>query len=321
MSNQGRHYNPSALWTFTKTGVGVHHLVMSQNNQEVCVSMWNGTVNILSSRTGKLAYTVQVDKENSVVTCSRFNPSNPDQLLSVTSAGKWGIYNYKSGMKQENMNKSESNLYTCDFSKKGDKYAIAGKDAIISIFDSRTGKKISDYTHDSPQEGHGHSLPIYSLIYSKLENIIFSGSADATVLMWDTRNGEPIRTFGGPMISGDTIDYRNDVLLTGAWRQERPIELWDTRSGEMFNYCEWGSNDTVNLYTCKFCMRTGEIIAGGADFSSIKVFDKSLKPIQRLGVYTAAINSAVCTDDGNIVIASDQGGSTQAFIQANMTPN
>ncbi|EAY19296.1 hypothetical protein TVAG_452100 [Trichomonas vaginalis G3] len=316
MSKDSRHFNPAASWTFSRPGIGIHHLVLSQNNQEVCVSMWNGSVMILSSRTGKVGYTVQVGNENSVVTCSKFNPNNSDQLLSVTSAGKWGIYNYKSGIKQEGMYKSDAHLYTCDFSRKGDKYAIAGKDAIISIFDTKTGMKITDYTHDSPSEGHGHSHPIYALLYNKVENIIFSGSADATVLMWDTRTALPIRSFGGPAINGDTIDFRNDILLTGAWRQERPIELWDTRSGEVINYAEWGQNDTVNLYTCKFCQRTGEIVAGGAEYSSIKIFDKSMKPVQRLGVFNAAINSAVMSDDGNIVIASDQNGSTQAFFSS-----
>ena len=39
-------------------------------------------------------------------------------------------------------------------------------------------------------------------------NLILSGGWDINVLFWDQRLGKPVRSFIGPKITGEAIDYR-----------------------------------------------------------------------------------------------------------------
>ena len=45
----------------------------------------------------------------------------------------------------------------------------------------------------------------------------------------------------GPHICGDAIDFRDDgfTMLTGSYRQESCLELWDLRMGKKFREIIW----------------------------------------------------------------------------------
>ena len=65
----------------------------------------------------------------------------------------------------------------------------------------------------------GHSNRIYSLKFIPEEpNLILTGGWDTNVHVWDVRDTKSVRNFIGPKICGDTIDYKNGKILTGANR-------------------------------------------------------------------------------------------------------
>lgn len=60
---------------------------------------------------------------------------------------------------------------------------------------------------------------------------------------------KPVGSFFGPCISGDSIDYKNNLILTGSFWEKCALELYDirnyekvcdintkTRSGNILNY-------------------------------------------------------------------------------------
>lgn len=54
-----------------------------------------------------------------------------------------------------------------------------------------------------------------------------SGGWDCTIFIWDVRQTKPVNSFFGPCISGDSIDYKNNLILTGSYRERGALELWD----------------------------------------------------------------------------------------------
>jgi hypothetical protein len=50
------------------------------------------------------------------------------------------------------------------------------------------------------------------------------------VNIWDLRVGEITSTLVGPRIAGDAIDFREDLILTGASRINDQLQIWDYRT-------------------------------------------------------------------------------------------
>lgn len=75
------------------------------------------------------------------------------------------------------------------------------------------------------------------------ENILLSGGWDNTIQIWDKRSGSAVRSFYGPHLCGDSLDVCVDggrsTILTGSWRPQAPLELWDMESGKVVEEVAW----------------------------------------------------------------------------------
>jgi len=72
-------------------------------------------------------------------------------------------------------------------------------------------------------------------------NMLASGGWDNTVQIYDIRKKGPVGSIYGPHICGDAIDYYNDgfTLLTGSYRQDNVLELWDMRTLKKVRDIDW----------------------------------------------------------------------------------
>ena len=66
------------------------------------------------------------------------------------------------------------------------------------------------------------------------------------MFIWDLRVGEVTQTLVGPRITGDAIDFRGDMILTGADRQTDSLQLWDYRKKEVIKTFVWDQEDKVH---------------------------------------------------------------------------
>ena len=48
-----------------------------------------------------------------------------------------------------------------------------------------------------------------------------------------------VSSVNGPKISGDAIDFRDNLLLTGAHRGVNQLELWDWRKKKLLSSFRW----------------------------------------------------------------------------------
>jgi COMPASS component SWD3 len=68
----------------------------------------------------------------------------------------------------------------------------------------------------------GHSNRIQCVKYDKEDqNLLVSGGWDKTVLVWDIRTGEAVKSIFGPYIGGESLDIHDGIILTGSFQSEK----------------------------------------------------------------------------------------------------
>ena len=55
----------------------------------------------------------------------------------------------------------------------------------------------------------GHSNRIFSVKFID-DNILLSGGWDSVIHQWDLRAGKSVKSFYGPHVAGDSIDFMNN---------------------------------------------------------------------------------------------------------------
>lgn len=51
--------------------------------------------------------------------------------------------------------------------------------------------------------------------------------------------GGPVRSLLGPSICGDSLDLFDGFILTGSYRQENPLEVWDLGTAKLITAIDW----------------------------------------------------------------------------------
>lgn len=63
----------------------------------------------------------------------------------------------------------------------------------------------------------GHNNRVFCVKFiPEHPNLILSGGWDMNIHFWDQREKKSVKSILGPIISGETIDFKNGVILTGS---------------------------------------------------------------------------------------------------------
>ena len=60
-----------------------------------------------------------------------------------------------------------------------------------------------------------------------------SGGWSDTVQIWDIRAKKVVRKISGPHISGDALDICGNTIMTGQYKTEAQLQLWDLGTGKV----------------------------------------------------------------------------------------
>ena len=86
----------------------------------------------------------------------------------------------------------------------------------------------------------GHSNRVFALKFDKDdENMLLSGGWDNKVKIWDIRMGAAVRSIYGPYICGDALDIHDGYVLTGSWRGDKQLQMWDVGTSELVDDLSW----------------------------------------------------------------------------------
>merc|ERR1712216_552655 len=111
---------------------------------------------------------------------------------------------------------------------------------------------------------------------------VLTGGWDNTVQFWDLRAGHAVRAILGPHVCGDSVDVSQDggTILTGSWRVEKQLQLWDFRSERLLETLPWRANATLSqpcmVYAAQFSKSDGSsmVVAGGSGANEAKLLDR-----------------------------------------------
>lgn len=157
-------------------------------------------------------------------------------------------------------------------------FATAGRDTAVRVYDEATKTEIACLKGGQGTTTAGHSNRIFSMkFHPEDENIIVSGGWDNTIQIWDLRVKHSVRGIYGPHIAGDALDIKGDEILTGSWRPDSPLELWDYGSGKRKCVIPWNQSairtEPCFLYSAQFSKQHSLIAAGGSGANEAKVFN------------------------------------------------
>lgn len=181
---------------------------------------------------------------------------NNKRVLVANVEGFLIEYDIESCAQVASVKEDDNQILALDFTAELGKIVTAGKDANIRIYDDNNKRLVRTYEKGS-WVSPGHVNRIFSTKFKNNDpNILISGGWDSSVFIWDIRQPKCVTAFVGPNISGDTIDTRDDVILTGSHRAKDSLELWDFKTTKKICDVEIEPGRTVSCAHARSTTRT-----------------------------------------------------------------
>ncbi|CAD8102326.1 unnamed protein product [Paramecium sonneborni] len=129
------------------------------------------------------------------------------------------------------------------------------QEKVIRIYDEEKKEIIHKFDSADQQESihnlsnqFGHLNRVFSLKFlEEFPNTILSCGWDGNLDIWDLRDKRSVGSIQGPHVSGDSIDFRNGQLLTGSYRTNNQLQLWDFGIRCLIKNIKWDDIQTENI--------------------------------------------------------------------------
>ena len=220
---------------------GVYCLQYSYDGATLIVGYGDGGIEALSSKDGRLLRELQRHRLGGMaVTCLRFCPQEHHLVYAASCEGRVTACNVNDSTATDVVTEATNEIQCLDFNLEGNRFATAGRDLSVRIYDTAVNSCVQSYTGysytsaDQSQQA-GHAQRIFALKYHPQNNNVFvTGGWDNHLKIWDSRTKDGVqRTIHGPHICGDSLDIKGSQILTGSWVARSSLQLWDYGSGEV----------------------------------------------------------------------------------------
>ena len=122
----------------------------------------------------------------------------------------------------------DSPIYALSF--QNNRIAVGSFSKDIAILDAITGSQTAILS--------GHTLPVWSLVFSSDGTSLVSGSSDKTVKLWDLQTGGVIKTFSGHTQCVQSVSISADSTTIASGSLDGSIRLWNIQTGECYQAIE-----------------------------------------------------------------------------------
>lgn len=301
------------LWESKGHNSEVFCVTMASDDALLAAGFANGQVKLFQAHTGTQAYALSTSGNNLPATCMRFRPVNDQSrtrnvLLTANADGRVQHWHVTSGKCLHTISEPDNQVFAVDYKLDGTKFATAGKDYTVRIYDEATKTKVADLcsgfgkkhsgTNTAPDSRElpadapagaappraGHSNRVFTVKFHPEDpNVLLSAGWDNTIQIWDLRTEGAVRSIFGPHICGDSVDIHGTEVVSGSWRPTEQVQLWDYRSGELIANVGWpAAREPCLVYAALFDRTGGRIAAGGTGANEVCVFSRMT--LQPLGV-------------------------------------
>jgi len=266
----------------------------SPDDQYLAASFANGAIHVYSAETGRQEFVLNSTPPSTDLSATplpttqlRWRPhgaasKTQSVLISVNAEfdGQILQWHIKSGKCLHTITEKGNQLFCLDYYNDGSQFATAGRDRLVRVYDEATKRQVMTLQGGDMKETAGHSNRVFSLKYHPEDpNLILSGGWDNTVQLWDTRKGISVRSLWNCYICGDSVDISSDgkQILTGSWRTENALQLWDFGSGKCMQTVDWESASSKSpcmIFAAQFSKDSSSnmILAGGSQENEAKFF-------------------------------------------------
>lgn len=91
--------------------------------------------------------------------------------------------------------------------------------------------------------------------------------------------GKSVKSFYGPHVAGDSIDFANNELLVGCYAAKNQIQIWDYGKFQQKQSITWTSIEdkekVAYVYSCAFSPKdSNTIVAGACGINEVKLFNR-----------------------------------------------
>lgn len=148
---------------------------------------------------------------------------------------------------------------------------------------------------------HGHDSVVESIAWSR-DGRLASGSADTTVLVWDTKSGQPTITLMGHEGNVESVAWSLDGILASG-SSDQTIIIWDLETGQLGETLK-GHSGVVNSVAWSY---HGQLASGSADGSVIVWNLDTGQPALTLEGHNNEVWSVAWSPDGKLASSSCGG--------------
>lgn len=142
----------------------------------------------------------------------------------------------------------------------------------------------------------GHTNGVMCLQFD--DNILATGSYDATIKIWNMDTGECIRTLRGHTSGVRTLQFDDTKLISGSL--DRTIKIWNWRTGECISTLDGHTEGVIAVHF------EGPYIVSGSVDKTVRVYDFKDKRTQTLTGHKDWVNSVkVDSQSRTLFSASD----------------
>ncbi|KAK0717668.1 sulfur controller-2 protein [Lasiosphaeria miniovina] len=136
------------------------------------------------------------------------------------------------------------------------------------------------------------------------DNILASGSYDATIKIWNTETGEEIRTLRGHEKGIRTLQFDDSKLISGSL--DNTIKIWNWHTGE----CISTINHTDGIVSVHF---DAQLLASGSIDKSVKIFDFKSQETFCLKGHSDWVNSTRLDINSRTVMSASDDTTTKLW--------
>ncbi|KAK3322821.1 WD40-repeat-containing domain protein [Apodospora peruviana] len=130
------------------------------------------------------------------------------------------------------------------------------------------------------------------------DNILASGSYDATIKIWNIETGEELRTLRGHQAGIRALQFDDSKLISGSL--DNTIKIWNWHTGECISTLRGHNNGVISVHF------DAQLLASGSSDKSVKIFDFNTKEAFCLKGHSDWVNcTRLDTNSRTVLSASD----------------
>ncbi|KAJ3151692.1 hypothetical protein HDU89_001740 [Geranomyces variabilis] len=305
----------------------VYSVKFSLDDEYIAVGLGDAQISILSTRTNERLHTLTPANLSADLPCTSiaFRPEAPSYknknvLAAAYASGDIIHWHTTSNQEISRISEGENQPYVVTYNTTGSQFATGGSDCAVRLYDGEGMRPIATMKNGTgglAAETAGHSNRIFAVKFHPTDtNCLISAGWDNTVQIWDPRVARSVRSFYGPHICGDALDFlpgtateglNGSLLVCGSYRKNDALQIWSFAEGALVETIPWTHADNPDpqmslLYSVGASASGKYIVAAGGSSAQFKVFSTTSKrPVGMVTNLPGTIYSAAMSHDEKMV--------------------